>query len=121
MASQQHTLALVPDLFAASRMDEAAKRAGLPLRLADSPAELGALLPEASLLVIDLSTQGLDLVAIASAARAQGVPVIAFGPHQDLERIRAAHVAGLTRFYPRGRFLEEFIPLLQQALSGATP
>jgi DNA-binding NtrC family response regulator len=120
MAHPKHTLALVPDLFAASRMDEAAKRAGLPLRLVDSPGELEALLPEASLLVIDVGTEGLDLAAIVSAARAHGVPVIAFGPHQDLERIRAAHAAGLTRFYPRGRFLEEFIPLLQQALSGAT-
>jgi DNA-binding NarL/FixJ family response regulator len=55
-----------------------------------------------------------------AAARAQGVPVIAFGRHTDLARIRAAHSAGIDRFYPRGRFLDDLAAILQQALAGAS-
>lgn len=119
MALQKRILALVPDLLAASRIKEAAKSADLRVEVIESRSELDALLPSASLLVLDLSIAGLDMAA-AAAARAQGVPVIAFGRHTDLARIRAAHSAGIDRFYPRGRFLDDLAAILQQALASAS-
>ena len=118
MALQKCILALAPDLLAASRIKEAAKRAELRVEVIESGSELDALLPSASLLVLDLGVAGLDMAA--AAARAQGVPVIAFGRHTDLARIRAAHSAGIDRFYPRGRFLDDLAAILQQALAAAS-
>jgi DNA-binding NarL/FixJ family response regulator len=118
VALQKRIIALVPDLLAASRIAEAAKRAGLRVEVIESRSELDALLPSASLLVLDLGIAGSDMAA--AVARAQGVPVIAFGRHTDLARIRAAHSVGIDHFYPRGRFLEDVAAILQQALAGAS-
>ncbi len=118
MALQKRIIALVPDLLAASRIAEAAKRAGLRVEVIESRSELDALLPSASLLVLDLGIAGSDMAA--AAARAQGVPVIAFGRHNELARTRAAQAAGIDRFYPRGRFLGDLAAILQQALAGAS-
>jgi hypothetical protein len=118
VALQKRIVALVPDLLAASRIKEAAKRAELRVEVIESRAELDALLPSASLLVLDLGIAEVDMAA--AAARAQGVPVIAFGRHTDLARIRAAHSASIDRVYPRGRFLDDLAAILQQALAGAS-
>lgn len=83
----------------------------------ESCAELDALLPSSSLLVLDLSIAEPEMAT--AAARAQDVPVIAFGRHTDLTRLRAAHSA-VDRFYPRGRFLDDLAAILQQALAGAS-
>jgi len=118
VALQKRILALVPDLLAASRIKEAAKSAELRVEVIESRAELDTLLPSASLLVLDLGIAEVDMAA--AAARAQGVPVIAFGRHTDLARIRAAHSASIDRVYPRGRFLDDLAAILQQALAGAS-
>jgi hypothetical protein len=116
VAQQKMILALVPDLLAASRIKEAARRAELHVEVIESSSELDVLLPSASLLVLDLGIAGPDIAA--AAARAQGVPVVAFGRHTD--RARAAHSAGIDRFCPRGRFLEDVAAILQQAVAGAS-
>ena len=120
MATRNTVLALVPDLLVASRIKETASRAGVTLVVIDSQSELGPHLPTAALLLADISAAGLDLPALAAAAaQDHAVPIIAFGRHTDTAGIRAAHEAGITRFYPRGRFLEELAGILKTELAAA--
>ena len=101
-------VALVPDLLAGSRIEEAARRLGAQTITAATQSEaLGLLDKNARLLIIDLSEPGLDLAALAQGSRRAGVPVIAFGPHVDDERRRQAQAAGIQRVYARSRFLQD--------------
>src|SRR5213593_1209694 len=92
-------LALIPDLMVATRVQEAAKRLGLDIELAESQEDL-LHRPEPgkpAAIVVDLSAAGLDLAAIVTGAHERGVRVLAYGPHVDAPRLRAAREAGIDR------------------------
>ncbi len=111
-------VALVPDLLAGSRIEEAARRLGTETTTASSEPEAINLLNDgARLLIVDLSERGLDLGALAQAARTSGTAIIAFGPHVDTARSREALAAGIERVYARSRFLRETQAVLAKHLS----
>ncbi len=114
---ERRILALVPELMAAVRIQQAARSLGAETAVVESRAEMTALLDLADLLVIDLSADDIDLAAVVAEARARGVEVIAFGPHVDAARLRAARRVGVRRLYPRGKFLRELSALLADALA----
>lgn len=113
-------LAIVPDLMVGVRIGEAAKQVGASVETVDSGNQavesLGSHLP--GLIVVDLGIAGLDIGAIAEAARGRGIPVVAFYPHVDVELRRSARRAGIEHVYARSRFLRETAGILRERLEG---
>ena len=109
----------VPDLIFQSRIEAAARAAGLAIAVAASEAQCAeALARGAAGLVVDLQAVGLAPLALIEAATAAGVPVMAFGRHTDAAALRAAREAGAQAVVPRSQLAEE-LPQLLAALVGA--
>lgn len=111
-------IAIVPELLVGVRIEEAAKRIGATVASVSSQEAALARLAEsgADLIVVDLGMNGLDLSAIVAGARAVGATVIAFGPHVDVDRRKAAQRAGIERVFPRSRFLKTLPTVLEDAM-----
>ena len=103
------------DLLFASKIGAAAKAAGLVARPARTPAMLTARLervddgkPHGAVTAVwvDLEREdALELVELAAAFDPRPA-VLAFGPHVEVARLRAAAEAGAESM-PRGRFVAE--------------
>ncbi len=111
-------IAIVPELLVGVRIEEAAKRIGATVASVSSGEEALARLADsgADLIVVDLGMDGLDLAAIVASSRASGATVIAFGPHVDVDSLRAAQRAGIERVFPRSRFLKALPRILDDAM-----
>jgi hypothetical protein len=116
-------LAVVPDLLLASRIEESARRAGVPFRRFNGPESLPP--PEGGdLLLVDWSARepawGKRLREWC-ARRTVSPPLrpILFGPHTDLAAHADARAAGLGPMWARSRLVAE-LPVLLPA-SGAAP
>ena len=71
--------------------------------------------PPAALAVIDMNGPvGWDAVAALSADAAVPTPILAFGPHVDVEGRRAAKAAGVTRIVSNGDFHRDTVGLLRR-------
>ena len=114
-------LALVPDLLTNMRIEAGVQRLGGFLDIVEEPdgffRELSATPPE--LAVIDLSYAWLDLGEAVAACMRSSVPLLAFGPHIDTGRLRAARQAGVDFVYPRSRLMGDVAGTLREALAGA--
>jgi CheY-like chemotaxis protein len=103
MAEEQPkpVLVIISDLIFRSKIDEAARHAGVPLRVAKSPEQLdrhiGNIMP--AVVLMDLEMEGLDMAAMLSRLRANAeaakVPVIGFAGHTNVEVIHAARAHGV--------------------------
>ncbi|MCH8815118.1 MAG: hypothetical protein IH957_08520 [Chloroflexi bacterium] len=111
-------ITLVPDLLLEVRIDEAARRIDAELDALSSAAYLDtALSKPTDVLIVDLGVDGLDLEAIVSAAEAHNVPIVAFGPHVDVERLKAAKDAGMGSVLPRSAFLKGIRRILSELIA----
>jgi hypothetical protein len=54
---------------------------------------------------------------VVSEAVAQGAPVLVFGPHKDVDGLRAAKAAGVTRVVSNGQFHREMAALIERYAS----
>ena len=63
--------------------------------------------------LIDIGA-GVDWEAAATALATTTTPVIAFGPHMDVEGLRAAKAAGVTRVYSNGEFSREMAAVIER-------
>lgn len=103
------------DLIVASRVVEAANRAGAEMTRVDSPASLP---PAASvdLLLVDWADRASDWASLLTGWRDSVQPhrprVVLFGPHTDLEAHAAAREAGLGPMWARSKLLSSLAPLL---------
>jgi hypothetical protein len=102
----------------AVRIEEAAKQLAATVVAVGSVDELRGELDSADLIVADLAAPGVELEALAGAAKESGVPLLGFYPHVDVALRRAAARMGVERVYPRSRFLRELAALLQESLNG---
>jgi hypothetical protein len=92
--------AVVRDLMLFSRIESAARVAGVELARVDAPSDIP---PDADLILVDWSAREPDW---ADALRALSGPrVIVFGPHTDLEAHAAAREAGLGPMWARSKLL----------------
>jgi hypothetical protein len=102
---------LTRDLIIASRVLEAAARAGVEAVRVDEPAAL----PAADLLLVDWAQRthewGPALVAWRSSAP-PAARLILFGPHTDLAAHADARAAGLGPMWARSKLLTELPSLL---------
>lgn len=114
-------LALVPDLLTNMRIEAGVQRMGGFLDVVEEPAgffrEIEGSPPQLAL--IDLSYAWIDVGEAVAACMHAGVPLMAFGPHIDTERLRAARQAGVDFVYPRSRLMGDVAGTLREALAGA--
>ena len=108
-------IALVSDLIFDSRITGAAARVGAEVRVVRTPDALRAALPEASLVIVDLSAAGDDppgLIRELKTAAPQ-TPIVAFLAHVEVELRKAAQAAGADQVLPRSAFVERLGQILR--------
>jgi hypothetical protein len=69
-----------------------------------------------ALAIVNTATVGLDWEAAIRAARAQGLPVLAFGSHMDLEAREKALQAGAQQVVANSKFTSDMYGLVSRFL-----
>ena len=108
---------LSSDLTVLSRVEGAATRLGQSVRSASGESQAVELckVADANTLIVDLSTQSLDVASLVDQLKAiegSGVRVIAFGPHVHEQRLAAARDAGCDLVVSRGQFFSQLETIL---------
>ena len=114
MSKRPRILAVIPDLMFQSRVREQAQALEFDLTVADAQEEAAAAIAAADLVVIDLHALGFDTAALIRAAKATGVPVLAFGRHTETDVLRTAREAGADAVVVRSTFVEDLPQLLRE-------
>ena len=121
LSAGRRVLAVVPDLFFATKLAATAQVCGVELELVPAPRAV-ARLEEAppALTIIDLhAPDAMALVARLKAA-APGVPVVGFYSHVE-HRVRLdALAAGADAALPRSQFVVKLAGLLSRGLDALT-
>jgi CheY-like chemotaxis protein len=115
-------LALVRDMLFSSRIAETARRLGHPCRVARTVEDFQARLGESpSLIMVDLTAQGMDLEAALAAVDAAGrpAPLLAWTTHALWKTTRPLH-ARCDRVVTREELTEKLPELLTGYLDRAT-
>jgi hypothetical protein len=99
-------VAVGTDLMLYSRIESAARVAGVELARVDTPAQAP---PDAHLVLVDWTARHTDW---PDALRALDARVILFGPHVDLEAHADAKAAGLGPMWARSKLLAALPDLL---------
>ena len=114
-------LALISDLMFRSKIDDAARQAGVPLRVAKSVEQIDRHLANGIpvVVLVDLEMeQSTDLLAhLRKKPGAATVPVIGFAGHTNVEVIRAARADGV-QVMARSAFVDQ-LPTLMARLAAA--
>ena len=101
-------LILNRDLFFGVRLRQALTGDGWLPRLVPDPEAVAAALsaePPPALIVVDMAASpDWSLIEGAAAATEPPTPVLAFGPHKDVDGFRAAKAGGATRVVSNGDF-----------------
>lgn len=136
-------VAFVADLMFTPQIERAAAAAGFQVKWVESAARFGAQDPEAepespgellhgragalfqyitrwqpALLLFDLTNKAIPwfewLPALKSSPATRRLPIIAFGPHIDVDLFQTAKSRGADAVYARSRFFADMPPLLQK-------
>lgn len=114
-------LLLVDDLFFSVQLEDAARAVGLEPVVGPGSGTAATLAdPGLRLVVLDLSVRArpwADLLAEVRSARPD-VPVVAYGPHVDVDARRAAEAAGATRVVTKRQLVTDVAGLLRAAAFG---
>ena len=110
-------LLLIPDVFFAVTVRNAVRRISYEPHIVKTTDDLVVAAGEqqAVLAVIDLSavrseTEWDDISDLA----ASDLPVLVFGSHKDVDGLRAAKAAGVTRVVSNGQFHREMVDLIRR-------
>ena len=100
-------VALIKDLFFSVKVGNELRAHGYEPVIARSTSRFVELVAERrpALGIVDVAA-GVDWPAVASLAddaATRDVPLLAFGPHKDVEGLRAAKAAGITRVVSNGQ------------------
>jgi CheY-like chemotaxis protein len=111
-------IAVVDDLFFASKIRGAAEQAGVPItfgRSVDAVIEAVRRDP-ASLIIVDLHTQKVDPIGLATRLKGddqtRSIPLIGFFSHVQVELQREATAAGFDQVMPRSAFVKRLSEML---------
>ena len=114
-------LAIIADLLFRSKIDDAARQAGVPLRVAKSPEQidrhLANGLPVVILVDLEMEDSTTLLARLRATPGAATVPVIGFAGHMNVEVIRAARADGV-QVMARSAFVDQ-LPTLMMRLAAA--
>ena len=126
--SARPALAVIADLMFRAKIDEAARRLDVPLRVARSAEQLERHLTSGvvpSVVLVDLEIETLDpTAAIARLKRdpaTAAAPIVAFAGHTNVAALRAGRDAGATRVLARSAFAESLPEILAAAARAAEP
>jgi len=117
----QNVIAVVDDLFFASKIRGTAEQIGTRVRFVRSiPDALARARDEMPALVIaDLNASGCDALDLARAFKGDealaGVPLLGFFSHIQRELQQAAIAAGYDRVMPRSAFTKNLAEILSRA------
>jgi hypothetical protein len=104
-------VALVPDLLFGSKVQAMLAGAGHDVRLCSDPAAVSDVLPDAAVLVVDLTSDTLDGAAVVAGLRDGGglgaTRTLGFYSHVDQETRERAEAAGFDLVIPRSRMARE--------------
>ena len=115
----QPVLVVISDLLFRSKIDDAARRAGVPLRIAKSVEQLDRHLASATpaVMLMDLEMEGLDTAAMLARLRAAPagatVPVIGFAGHTNVAVIHAARADGV-QVMARSAFVAQLPAMIER-------
>lgn len=115
------------DLFTGVRIKEISKSLGYQVRIVKETGAFMALLNDVeepvALGIIDLSFP-VEWETVTTACNASTAPFIAFGPHKETERLRAAKKAGACRVMANSEFHRNVAGMIEryarQVNSGAS-
>jgi hypothetical protein len=136
-------VAFVADLMFSTRIAKAAEHIGYRIEWIETAEQLGAADPDVlplrpgeslhgregrlfeqivqwqpALLLFDLNNAAIPwrrwIAALKSSAATRRIPVMCFGPHEDVETMGAAHSAGADVVLARSRFTAEMPALFQR-------
>jgi DNA-binding NtrC family response regulator len=113
------------DLMGASRIEGAARLAGAQFRMVgnvEDAVEICAM-QSLKLVLIDLTTAGLDVAALVERirSRSKSAPaIIAYGPHVHEKLLEAAKAAGCDRVLSRGQFMAQADTIIALSAAAAT-
>ncbi len=125
-SSAKEVVVLNRDLLFGSRIRSALKTIDLAVTLVPDSSKfaerVSAHAPDIALAIIDLNGD-VDWTAIDPVLRDAnlGVPVLAFGPHVDAEKLRAAKSHGVTRVVSNGQFHQDLVSLVQRYRRATPP
>jgi DNA-binding NarL/FixJ family response regulator len=115
-------IAVVPDLYFATRIAATAKAAGIALELVP-PQRASARLATGDVSLVLLELSGRDTLGlIEELKRAKpATPIIGFGAHVEAALLRDARAAGADAVLPRSQFVGRLPGLLVHGLAALTP
>ena len=120
MSTPRRVVAVVPDLFFATRIAATAKAAGVPLELVP-PARAATAADGATLVLIDLHAPGaLESIAALRAA-SPSLAIVGFYSHVETKRRADALAAGATAALPRSQFTAKLADLLARGAAALAP
>jgi CheY-like chemotaxis protein len=114
----RNIIALVDDLFFASKIRAVAEAVGVTVRFARSNEQAlhAAEASKPDLIIVDLNSQSADAIAFASEAKAdealRPVPLLGFFSHVQVELQQAAQAAGYDQLLPRSAFTQRLPQIL---------
>jgi DNA-binding response OmpR family regulator len=115
---------VISDLLFRSKIDDAARRSGVPLRVAKSMEQLDRHLGTSTpaVVLVDLEMDGLDapgmIARLRATAAGANVPVIGFAGHTNVEVIHAARAAGV-QVMARSAFVAQLPALMDNIAAHA--
>ncbi|HEY1510878.1 MAG TPA: hypothetical protein VGF93_17855 [Solirubrobacteraceae bacterium] len=112
-------VAFVPDLLFGSTVVGALSAAGHEPVLASDAGALAAALPGAQLLIVDLTYDVDERIALVSEARPEGLKILAFYSHVEADVRDRGLQAGFDLVIPRSRMAREGATLIDRLLSQA--
>ena len=117
-SGMRRVVAIIPDLFFATKVSATARAGGVALELAppQHAAEQVRLSPPA-LVLIDLHAPGAVALVAALKLAAPGVPVVGFYSHVETALRRDALAAGADAALPRSQFVHKLPGLLASGIA----
>ncbi len=107
-------VALVADLFFSVRLGNQIKQAGFEPHIVKSSEDFRTAIADSAAVlgVVDLGSRA-DLDDLRDPGN-RDVPIIAFGPHKDVDALREAKRAGFTRVMSNSQFHARTVEMLQR-------
>jgi len=123
MSEQKKILAVLEDLFFTVKINESAKRAGLPVKFVKSETDvLENARTHPALIILDLNFQGVDplklISRLKSDADTKGISLIGYLSHVQGELKMQAQEAGCDMVLARSAFSQN-LPQILKRHSGA--
>ena len=119
----RNVLAIVDDLFFASKIRGTAEQLGVSVRFLRNTESLNqaVLRDHPSLIICDLHSQRIDPIELAKQLKAdeqlRSIPLLGFFSHVQIELQRQAQNAGFDRVMPRSAFTRDLAAILSSGES----